>query len=143
VPAKRVKEGFTEDERAAVRERAKELRAKSRPGKEDGEAIVLAKIATLPPPDRTLATQLHSIVRATAPDLKPRTWYGMPAYAKEDEILCWFQPASKFKARYAMLGFSDEARLDEGNMWPISFALARLTAAEEARIVALLRKAIG
>lgn len=133
------RETFTEDERAAMKERARELKA----GKEDGERSVLAKIATMKEPDRGMARRLHELIRATAPELEPRTWYGMPAYAKDGKVVCFFQDALKFKARYATLGFSDVAKLDDGAMWPTSFALTRLTAAEEARISALIRQATG
>src|SRR5579875_3714448 len=139
--------GFTDEERAAMRERAQELKAAARrgprAGKADGESAVLAKIAEMPEPDRAMAERLHAIIKASAPALSPRTWYGMPAYAKEGKVVCFFQSAQKFNARYATLGFSDAANLDEGNMWPTSFALKRLTAAEEARIGALVRKAVS
>jgi uncharacterized protein YdhG (YjbR/CyaY superfamily) len=143
--AKAVSRGFTDEERAAMRERARELKAAARPraGKADGEGEVLAKIAELPEPDRSLAERLHAIIKATAPALSPRTWYGMPAYARDDKVVCFFQSAQKFKTRYATLGFSDQAHLDEGDMWPTAFALKRLTAAEEARIAALVKKAVG
>ncbi|MBC7266730.1 MAG: DUF1801 domain-containing protein [Anaerosomatales bacterium] len=133
--------GFSDDERAAMRERAQELKAEK--GKVEGEAAVLAKIAELPEPDRDLAEQVHRIVMAAAPDLVPRLWYGMPAYAKGGKVVCFFQSASKFKARYATLGFSDAARLDEGAMWPVAFALAALTPAEEERITELVKRAVG
>jgi uncharacterized protein YdhG (YjbR/CyaY superfamily) len=132
--------GFTAEERAAMRERAQELKAQAR--KEDGEKAVLKKIAEMPEPDRSMATRLHAIITASAPALLPKTWYGMPAYAKDDKIVCFFQSADKFKARYATFGFSDEASLDKGAMWPTSFALKDLTAAEEAKIVALVKKAV-
>jgi uncharacterized protein YdhG (YjbR/CyaY superfamily) len=139
--------GFTADERAAMQERAREVRAAARRGRRasaaDGEADLLAKIAEMPAGDRAMAERLHAIVRASAPDLAPRTWYGMPAYAKDGEVVCFFQSADKFKSRYAMLGFSDKARLDEGAMWPTYFALKELSAAEEARIAALLKRATG
>src|SRR3712207_6293023 len=129
-------EGFTAEERAAMRERAKEVKAASRRGsranKADGESDVLAKIAEMPEPDRAMATRLHAIVKAAAPDLSPRTWYGMPAYAKEGKVLCFFTPAHKFNTRYATFGFNDVANLDDGTMWPTSFALTELTADEEA-----------
>jgi hypothetical protein len=131
--------GFTDDERAAMKERIEELRA----GKADGESAVLAKIAQMPEPDRAMGTRLHALIRASAPSLTPKTWYGMPAYARGDKVVCFFQGASKFKARYATLGFSDQAHLDDGAMWPTSFALTRLTAADEARIAALVKKAAG
>jgi|ERR1700691_3099689 uncharacterized protein YdhG (YjbR/CyaY superfamily) len=135
--------GFTDAERAAMRERASELRARPRAGTGDGERDVLAKIAEMQVSDRVMAERLHRIIRATAPGLSPRTWYGMPAYSKDDQVLCFFRSAEKFKTRYATLGFSDEAMLDEGSMWPTDFALTALTAVEEARIVALLKKALG
>ena len=139
--------GFTADERAAMKERAQELKAESRrgsrAGKADGESAVLAKIAEMPGPDRALGERLHAIVKASAPDLSPKTWYGMPAYAKDGKVLCYFQSADKFKSRYATFGFSDEANLDEGAMWPTSFALQELTAADEARISALVKKAVS
>lgn len=134
--------GFTEEERAAMKERAQELKAGPRV-KEDGERDVLAKIAEMPAPDRVMAERLHAIIKANAPTLSPKTWYGMPAYAKDDQVVCFFQPAQKFKARYATLGFSDKAKLDHGNLWPTSFALAELTPAEEAMIAALVKKAVG
>jgi uncharacterized protein YdhG (YjbR/CyaY superfamily) len=139
--------GFTADERAAMRERAQELKAAARrgprAGKADGEKDVLAKIAEMPKPDRVMAERLHAIVKASAPALSPRTWYGMPAYAKDGKVVCYFQSAHKFKSRYATFGFSDEADLDEGAMWPTSFALKKLTAAEEARIGALVKQAVA
>jgi len=133
--------GFTAEERVAMKERAAELKAQ-RSGKADGEADVLAKIAEMPEPDRSMAERIHAIVRATAPDLVPRTWYGMPAYARDGKVVCFFQGASKFKARYATLGFNDAASLDQGAMWPTSFALEQLTAAEERKIAALVKKAV-
>ena len=136
--------GFTDEERAAMRERAQEVKAAARRGKKaDGESDVLAKIAEMPEPDRAMAKRLHDIVKAGAPDLSPRTWYGMPAYAKDGKVVCFFQSAQKFKTRYATLGFSDKANLDEGAMWPTSFALKRLTAAEEKKIGALVKKALS
>ena len=139
--------GFTDDERAAMRERAQELKAAERRGarasKADGESDVLAKIAEMSEPDRAMAERLHDIIKASAPDLSPKTWYGMPAYAKDGTIVCFFQCAEKFKSRYATLGFSDKANLDEGTMWPTTFALKELTAADEARIGALVRKAVS
>jgi uncharacterized protein YdhG (YjbR/CyaY superfamily) len=139
--------GFTAEERAAMRERAREVKAAtrrgSRAGEADGESDVLAKIAEMPEPDRVMAERLHALIKATAPALSPRTWYGMPAYAKDGDVVCFFQPAQKFKSRYATLGFSDKANLDEGGMWPTSFALNELTAAEEARIGALVEKAVS
>jgi hypothetical protein len=135
-------EGWTDEERAAMKERAKELKARA--GKADGERAVLAKIAELPESDRAMAERLHAIVKASAPDLSPKTWYGMPAYANEDgRVVCYFTPASKFKERYATLGFNATANLDEGTMWPTSFALTELTAADEARIGALVKKAVS
>ncbi len=131
--------GFTDEERAAMRERARELKG----GKADGESDVLAKIAEMPEPDRALAERLHAIVKASAPALSPRTWYGMPAYAKDGKVVCFFQSAQKFKSRYATFGFSDKANLDQGNMWPSSFALKELTAAEEEKISALVKKAVS
>jgi uncharacterized protein YdhG (YjbR/CyaY superfamily) len=133
--------GFTDEERAAMKERARELKAEA--SKADGESTLLEKIAEMPEPDRSMATRLHAIVTASAPELSPKTWYGMPAYAKDGKVLCFFQSAQKFKSRYATFGFSDEANLDEGDMWPTSFALKKLTAAEEARIGALVKKAVG
>ena len=133
--------GFTAEERAAMKERAKELKAEGR--KEDGERDVLAKIAEMPEPDRAMAKRLHAVVKASAPDLSPKTWYGMPAYAKDDKVVCFFTPASKFKDRYATFGFNSKANLDEGNMWPTSFALTKLTAAEEAKIRKLVKKAVS
>lgn len=126
-----------------MRERARELRNRARAGTGDGERDVLEKIAAMRPSDRAMAERIHAIVRTTAPMLSPRTWYGMPAYSKDDQVLCYFRAAEKFKTRYATLGFSDEAQLDEGHMWPTDFALVRLTATEEARIVGLLRRAVG
>jgi uncharacterized protein YdhG (YjbR/CyaY superfamily) len=134
--------GFTEEERAAMRERARELRAAARGGRGDGERDVLAKIAEMPEKDRALAERVHAIVTTAAPALSPKTWYGMPAYARDGDIVCFFQAAQKFKARYATFGFSDKANLDEGTMWPTSFALKELTAAEEARIAALVKRAV-
>jgi uncharacterized protein YdhG (YjbR/CyaY superfamily) len=137
---------FTDDERAAMRERAQEVKSAARRGsratKTDGESDVLAKIAEMPDHDRAIAERLHAIVRAAAPSLTPRTWYGMPAYAEEGKVVCFFQSAQKFKTRYATLGFSDRANLDEGAIWPTSFALKGLTAAEEKKIAALVKKAV-
>src|SRR6266511_3504982 len=139
--------GFTDEERAAMRERAQELKAAARRGpradKADGESAVLAKIAEMPEPDRAMGKRLHAVIKASAPALSPRTWYGMPAYAKDGKVLCFFQSAQKFKTRYATLGFTDEANLDEGALWPVAFALKELTAAEEARIGALVKKAVS
>ena len=137
--------GFTAEERAAMKERAKELKAEARAKKDkaDGESEVLAKIAEMPQADRALAKRIHAIIKATAPALSPKTWYGMPAYAKDGKVVCFFTSADKFKSRYATLGFNDDANLDEGNMWPTSFALKKLTAAEEKRIGALVKKAVS
>ena len=138
--------GFTDEERAAMKERAQELKAEARwkKSKADGESDLLAKVAGMPKPDRAMATRLHAIITASAPALSPRTWYGMPAYANKDgKVVCYFTPASKFKSRYATFGFNDDANLDEGNMWPTSFALKEFTAAEEARIGALVKKAVS
>ena len=141
------KKGFTEAERAAMKARARELKAEarrgSRAGKADGEGDVLAAIAALPEPDRAMAGRLHAIIKAGAPALSPKTWYGMPAYAKDGKVVCFFQSAQKFKTRYATFGFSDSANLDEGSLWPVAFALKELTAAEEARILALVKKAVS
>jgi uncharacterized protein YdhG (YjbR/CyaY superfamily) len=138
-------EGWTDEERAAMKEHAKELKAAAKRGaaKEEGEVDVLAKIAEMPKADRAMAERIHEVVKANAPDLMPRTWYGMPAYAKDGKIVCFFQSADKFKARYATFGFNDAATLDDGAMWPTSFALTKLTAADEARIGALVKKAVG
>ena len=138
-------EGFTDEERAAMKERSKELKAAARAKKDkaDGESDVLAKIAEMSEPDRAMAERLHAIMKASAPTLSPKTWYGMPAYAKDGKVVCFFQSAQKFKTRYATLGFSDAANLDEGAMWPVAFALKELTAAEEARISALVKKAVS
>ena len=137
--------GFTDEERAAMKERARELKAEARADKDKaaGESDVLAKIAEMPDSDRAMAERIHAVVRASAPDLLPRTWYGMPAYAKDGKIVCFFQAADKFKARYATFGFNDDANLDEGTMWPTSWALTELTAADEARIGALVKKAVS
>jgi len=134
--------GFTAEERAAMRERAKEVK-KARGGKGDGESDVLAKIAEMQKSDRVMAERLHAIVKATGPDLTPRTWYGMPAYAKDDKVVCFFKSAQKFKTRYATLGFSDKANLDEGAMWPTDFALKEWTADVEKKIGALVKKAVS
>ena len=144
--AKNTTQGFTAEERAAMKERAKELKAEARTAKkrEEGERDLLEKIAEMPESDRTIAARLHEIVTASAPDLLPKTWYGMPAYANEDgKIVCFFQAADKFGARYATFGFNDSANLDEGAMWPVAFALKELTAAGEARIAELVRKAVS
>jgi uncharacterized protein YdhG (YjbR/CyaY superfamily) len=135
--------GFTDEERAAMKERAQEVKAGARKDKADGEGEVLAKIAEMAEADRAMAERLHALIKASAPDLAPRTWYGMPAYAKHGKVVCFFQSAQKFKSRYATLGFSDEANLDEGAMWPTAFALTELTADDEARIAALVKKAVG
>ncbi len=135
--------GFTDEERAAMKERARELKSAGRGGKADGESDVLAKIAEMPKPDRVLAERLHALIKASAPALAPRTWYGMPAYAKDGKVVCFFQSAHKFKSRYATFGFNDTANLDTGAMWPTSFALKELTAADEARIAALVKKAVS
>jgi uncharacterized protein YdhG (YjbR/CyaY superfamily) len=132
-------EGFTAEEKAAMKARARELKAN-----EDGESAVRAAIAKMSPQDRTIAKRLHELVRATAPDLTPKTWYGMPAYANKDgKVVCFFRDAGKFKERYAMLGFNDSAKLDNGAMWPVAYALTKLTAADEAKIRALVKKAVG
>ncbi len=139
--------GFTDEERAAMKERARELKAAARRGpsgdKTEGESDVLAKIAEMPKPDRVMAKRLHAIIKASAPALSPRLWYGMPAYAKDGKVVCFFQSAQKFKTRYGTFGFSDAANLDEGALWPVAFALKELTAAEEAKIGALVKKAVG
>jgi uncharacterized protein YdhG (YjbR/CyaY superfamily) len=146
VTGKAVK-GFTDEERAAMKERAQELKAEARRGprakEADGESDVLAKIAEMPEPDRAMAERIHAIVQASAPALSPRTWYGMPAYAKDGNVVCFFQSAHRFKARYATFGFSDKANLDEGTAWPVAFALKGLTADDEARIGALVKKAVS
>jgi uncharacterized protein YdhG (YjbR/CyaY superfamily) len=134
--------GFTAEERAAMKERARELKAEAR--KADGESALLAKIAEMPEPDRAMAKRVHKVVTASAPDLSPKTWYGMPAYANKDgKVVCYFTPASKFKERYATFGFNAAANLDDGAMWPTSFALKELTAAEEAKIGKLVKKAVS
>ena len=139
--------GFTDEERGAMKERARELKADARRGprggQADGESEVLAKIAEMPEPDRAMAKRLHAVIKASAPALSPKTWYGMPAYAKDGKVVCFFQSAHKFKSRYATFGFSDEANLDQGAMWPTSFALKELTAAEEKKIGALVKKALS
>ncbi len=134
-------EGLSKEEIAAMKETARERKAAARG--EDQEQALLEKIASMPQPDRAMAERIHEIVRASAPDLEPKTWYGMPAYAKGGKVVCFFQDAAKFKARYATFGFSDEANLDAGGMWPTSFALKELTAAEEAKITALVKKAVS
>jgi uncharacterized protein YdhG (YjbR/CyaY superfamily) len=137
--------GFTDEERAAMKAREQELKAEARANKSkaDGESDVLAKIDAMQEPDRTMAKRLHAIIKASAPALSPKTWYGMPAYAKDGKVVCFFQSAQKFNTRYATLGFSDTANLDEGAMWPVAFALKELTPAEEARISALVKKAVS
>ncbi|HVF12342.1 MAG TPA: DUF1801 domain-containing protein [Actinomycetota bacterium] len=139
-PRNSASQGFTADERAAMRERAKELKASA--NKAEQEKAVLAAIAKMPEPDRSMGKRLHELIKASAPDLSPKTWYGMPAYAKDDKVVCFFQSADKFKARYATFGFSDEAALDDGDMWPTSFALKKLTAGDEAKIGKLVKKAV-
>jgi len=134
------RKSFTAEERAAMRERAKEAK---RAGKKDGESDVLAKIAEMPEADRVMAERIHAVVEEAAPDLAPKTWYGMPAYAKDGKVVCFFQSAQKFKSRYATLGFSDTANLDKGSMWPTSYALTKLTPADEARIKELVKKAVS
>jgi uncharacterized protein YdhG (YjbR/CyaY superfamily) len=137
--------GFTDEERAAMKARAQELKAEARANKEEasGESVALAAIAAMREPDRGMARRLHAIVKASAPALSPKTWYGMPAYAKDGKVLCFFQSAQKFKTRYATFGFSDAANLDDGALWPVAFALKGLTATEEAKIIALVRKAVS
>jgi hypothetical protein len=146
VAGKAVK-GFMDEERVAMKERAQELKAEARRGpraeKADGEGDVLAKIAEMPEPDRAMAERLHAIIKAIVPALSPRTWYGMPAYAKDGNVICFFQSAHKFKTRYATFGFSDKANLGEGTMWPVAFALKELTTADETRIGALVKKAVS
>ncbi len=139
--SKKASPGFSAEERAAMRERARELRAEA--ASADGERDVLAKIAAMPEPDRAIATTIHALIKAAAPELVPKTWYGMPAYARDGNVICFFQNAAKFKARYQTLGFSDKANLDDGDMWPNSYAITRLTSAHEARITALVKKAVG
>src|SRR4051794_33701679 len=135
------KKGFTEEERAAMKQRAQELKAQEADA--EGESAVLAKIAEMQEPDRAMAERLHAIIKANAPVLSPKLWYGMPAYARDGKIVCFFQNAQKFKTRYAELGFNEAANLDEGGMWPVAYALKELTAAEEAKIVALVKKAVS
>jgi uncharacterized protein YdhG (YjbR/CyaY superfamily) len=136
---------FSDEERAAMKERAKELKAEERANKNraEGESDLLTKIAEMPEPDRAIAKRIHEIITASAPALMPRTWYGMPAYARDGKVICFFTPASKFNTRYATFGFNDDANLDEGAMWPTSFALKELTAAEEQRIAALVKRAVS
>ena len=138
---KKKDEGFTDEERAAIKERVRETKAVA--DKADGESALLASIAAMPKPDRAMAERLHAVIKASAPALSPRTWYGMPAYAKDGKVVCFFQPAQKFKTRYATFGFNDAAQLDEGTIWPVAFALKQLTAAEEPRIGALVNKAVS
>ncbi len=135
--------GFTDEERSAMRERAQELKTAAGAGKADEESAVLAKLAAMAAPDRKMGERLHAIIKATAPGLSPKLWYGMPAYAKDGKVVCFFQDAQKFKTRYATFGFSDKATLDEGHMWPTAFALRELTSAEETRIAALVKKAVS
>jgi hypothetical protein len=144
-PEKKATQRFTNEERAAMKERAKELKAEARADKDkaEGESAVLAKIAEMPEPDRALGERLHAIIKASAPVLSPRLWYGMPAYTRDGKVVCFFQSAQKFNTRYATLGFNDTANLDEGAMWPTAFALKELTAAEEERISALMKKAVS
>ena len=134
-------EGFSDFEKAAMKERARELKAAA--NKADGESALLEKIAELEEPDRSVATRLHAIIKASAPGLSPKTWYGMPAYAKDDKVVCFFQGGQKFKTRYSTFGFSDTAKLDDGDLWPTSYALKELTPAVEAKIIALVKKAVG
>ena len=140
-------EGFTDEERGAMKDRAQEMKAAARRGprgaKADGESELLAKIAEMTEPDRVMAERLHEVIKASAPELTPRLWYGMPAYAKDGQLICHFQPAQKFKTRYATFGFNDPAHLDEGTMWPVAFALTELTAATEAMIGELVQKAVS
>ena len=136
--AKKGKGGFTAEEKAAMRARARELKDKT-----DGETAVRAAIASMSPQDRAIAKRVHELIKAAAPDLSPKTWYGMPAYTKDGKVVCFFRNAGKFKERYAMFGFNDSAKLDEGFMWPIAFALTELTAADEKKIAALVKKAVG
>ena len=137
-------QGFSDAEKAAMKERAKELKAEARMNKNraEGEQAIRENIGAMPEPDRSMAGRIHELVTATAPDLMPRTWYGMPAYARDGKVVCFFKPAEKFESRYATFGFNDTANLDDGNMWPDSFALKKLTAAEEKKIVALVKKAV-
>ena len=146
-PTNKESKGFTDEERAAMKERARELKAEAhrgpRAGKADGEGDVLAKIAEMPEPDRAMAERLHALIKANAPALSPKTWYGMPAYARNGKVVCFFQSAQKFNSRYATFGFSDTANLDDGAMWPTTFALKELTGTEEARIGALVKRAVS
>jgi len=143
MPAKNVSKGFTVEERAAMRARAKELRARPRSAKVDGESAVLAAIAAMPQPYRGMAERLHACIKASAPGLTPKTWYGMPAYAKDGDVICYFRGGDKFKERYMTLGFNDTANLDEGHLWPVAFALTEVSGAEETRIGALVKKAVS
>jgi uncharacterized protein YdhG (YjbR/CyaY superfamily) len=140
--SKKPPKAFTDEERDAMMERAREVRAR-RAGTADGEGDVLAKIAEMSEPDRAMAERLHAVIKASAPDLSPKTWYGMPAYAKDGNVVCHFQTAAKFKTRYATLGFSDKANLDDGEIWPVAFALKKLTPADEKKIAALVKKAVS
>ncbi|TMF05833.1 MAG: DUF1801 domain-containing protein [Chloroflexi bacterium] len=144
-PSSSAKKTFTQEERAAIQERAREVKAEERraAGKAGGESELLAKIAEMQESDRALAKRIHAVVKASAPDLTPTTWYGMPAYSKNGKVVCFFQSAQKFKTRYATLGFNAPANLDEGSMWPVAFAVTKLTAADEARITALVKKAVS
>ncbi len=143
-PAKRASKVFSAEERDAMKERARETKAQAgRAGQVDGEADVLQKIAEMREPDRSLAERIHALVKASAPELSPRTWYGMPAYAKDGKLICHFQPAQKFKTRYATVGFSEGANLDDGTLWPVAYALTELNAAAEAQIIALVKKAVS
>jgi uncharacterized protein YdhG (YjbR/CyaY superfamily) len=145
IKAGKAARGFTDDEKSAMKERARELKAEARANKDkaDGESDLLAKIAELKEPERSMASRLHVLIKASAPTLSPKTWYGMPAYVRDGKVVCFFQPAQKFNARYATLGFNDTANLDEGAMWPTSFALKELTSAVEAQIAALVKKAVS
>jgi len=142
-PKKKRYEGFTDEEKSAMQERVREQKVGARSSKADGESELLAKIAAMPDSDRALATRLHAVIKASAPALSPTTWYGMPAYAKDGKVVCFFRNAEKFKERYATLGFSDKANLDDGNMWPNAYAITKLTAADEARIGALVKSAVS
>lgn len=141
--AKKADSVFSKEEQAAARETVRERRAHAHGAKVDGETEVRTAIAKLQGSERAMAERLHTLIKASAPTLSPRTWYGMPAYSKDDEVLCWFQPASKFKARYGTLGFSDGSKLDEGRIWPVAYAITELTATEEAKIAALVKRAVG
>lgn len=140
---KRTTKGFSDEERAATKERAEEVKVETHPHPPNGESDVLAKIAEMTEPDRTMALRLHALIKNSAPGLSPKLWYGMPAYAKDGKVICFFQSAHKFKTRYATLGFTDAANLDEGAMWPVAFALKELTAAEEEKIATLVKKAVS